>query len=68
MVETGQQSFQISMTGNVDAEDFACDTTVEAFDHPVGLRCVWLGHAMQNGNAFLVAARKTTALAAFSAS
>jgi hypothetical protein len=34
------------MTSDIDAEHFACDTTVEALDHSICLRRVRPGHTM----------------------
>lgn len=45
MVEADEQCFEIGMAGDIDAENFACEATVEALDHAIGLRGIGFGHA-----------------------
>lgn len=45
VIETGQENFQIVMAGDIDAENFARDTAVEAFNHAVGLGGIGSGGA-----------------------
>jgi hypothetical protein len=42
LVEVGEQNFEIGVSSDVDAKDFADDTTIEALDHAVGLRPIRL--------------------------
>lgn len=47
-VEAGQQGFEIRVTGDIDAEHFVGDATVEALDHAAGLRGIGLRFAMDD--------------------
>jgi hypothetical protein len=40
--------FEICISGDVNAENFACNATVEALDHAIGLRRVGFGRAPYN--------------------
>ena len=43
VIETHEQCFEVRMTGNIDPENLAGDTTVEALDHSIGLGRIGFG-------------------------
>lgn len=45
-VEAGQQDPEVSIVGDIDAENFAGDVAVDAFGHAVGLERIGACHPM----------------------
>jgi hypothetical protein len=48
VIGADQQRHQICVPGDIDAESLACDPTIEAFDHGIGLWCVGFGRAARD--------------------